>query len=132
MEQWAHPSDGQVTDAVTPVACMIRYGHMLLRIGWKVSDAEFIPMTFVCTTGMTESVYLSQSSKESLQRAGLVYADETREGAEFVRVCGRRMPLLETPERFAPANMLGLSALMALGLSLHSKGFSFTTQPPYF
>ena len=129
MEHWSHPCDGVLsTERVVP-RHLLQYGHLVLRISWKKGDDGFIPMTFVCATGMSEYVYLCADAKKCLKEAGLLHADDER---EFVRVCGGKMPVSSTPAQYAPANMLGLGALMQLGMTLHRTGFSFASEPPYF
>lgn len=106
-------------------------GHnncLIVRVCWKMSDTEFVPMSFVCITGAPLGLYLSTRAAKLLRSIKRLVEDET--GNEYVDVCGvGKVSAVPTPPGHGPLNILGLRALMSLGLNVDSGTFRFNNEP---
>ena len=97
------------------------HGHnnrLIVRVCWKISNEEYIPVSFVCDTGAPMGMYLSDKCIGLLRQYNRVQEDET--GNEYANVCNVGKAAVEpTPPGHAPANIIGLRLLVKLGLALH-------------
>ena len=105
-----------------------RHRRLILRMRWKTSDGEYLPMSFVCDTSAPMHFYLSKIAIDKLKEIGRFSEDEDT-GSFFTEVeteNGRKKAiLLEVPSIHDPANIMGFSMLLKLGLTLGTKTFEF-------
>jgi hypothetical protein len=109
--------------------------RLFLRISWK-SAKGYLPMTFMVDTTNPTSVSFCPEGMEGMLDNGFGLVDKSL-GYKYVHVHHG-----ESGEDFFPArmhfsqvksvNILGLRALMKLGLHVDSKGFRFDHEIPWF
>ena len=139
----AHPLDYVVSrDPILPEYIYHhkgRHRRLIFRVSWKTQDSTFIPMSFVCDTGAPYFLYLSDQARDAMGKAGIIKEDE--KGDEFVTIKtdnaeGEATAFVagieDTPDSHKPANLIGLSLLLKLGLQLKSSTFTFTHQIKHF
>jgi hypothetical protein len=134
-----HPEDFKPLSSPLPVNAFYhedgKNRKLHMRVSFKVSDTLFIPMSFVLDTGAPMYFYLSCKARELLKAYGLVFKDETdverlnihyklKDGTE------RRFgaPIEVTSDSKDPANIMGLSTLMRLGLQINQDEVKFGNQ----
>lgn len=129
-----HRQDGVVVDhAIQPEFVRHRRAHhhrLLLRVSFKLENDKFVSFTFVCDTGAPDSFYLSPATDRILADGGRRVEDEA--GNTYIDILGSRAATRETPRTHQPANIIGLTLLERMGLSLDIEGFRFTQQFEYF
>jgi hypothetical protein len=122
-----HPEDGlPIERAIEPEFIRHRRAHhhrLLLRVSFKLVNGKFAAFTFVCDTGAPDSFYLSPETDKILTDGGRRIEDEA--GNTYIEILGKRAATRETPRTHQPGNIIGLSLLERLGLSVESEGFSF-------
>jgi hypothetical protein len=121
-----HPKD--LIETFEPVRELIlhkrpQHNRLILRMSFRVDDV-FIPVSFVCDTGLPDSFYLCEEARRS--RIGeLIQTDELDN--EFIRVNGKAFIVLDSPS----GNSLGLKTLLYFGLTLTETGFDFSNLPSH-
>lgn len=122
-----HPEDGITADtAIEPEFIRHRRAHhhrLLLRASFKLANDKFVAFTFVCDTGAPDSFYLSPETDKILSDGGRRVEDEA--GNTYIEVLGKRAATRETPRTHQPGNIIGLTLLERLGLSVEIGEFSF-------
>lgn len=97
------------------------HNRLIIRICWKVSDSEYMPMSFVCDTGAPMGFYLCNEAIALLKRYRRIIEDET--GTEYAYIHDVGKAAVEpTPPSHAPGNIIGLRVLIKLRLSLNADG----------
>jgi hypothetical protein len=128
-----HPEDAVVTEqAMAPVLTRHKRAHhhrLILRVSFKLQDGKFVAFSFVCDTGAPDSIYLSPETDDILFRGGRRIEDDA--GNTYINILGRRAATRETPRTHQPANIIGLTLLEHLGLSLED-GFTFKKSFEFF
>ena len=126
-----HPND--YTGVSKPFAEYIphfsgRNSHLIVRMCWEKSEAEYVPMSFVCDTGAPMGLYLSSIALCLLRSIGRVLEDES--GCEYVEIRHvGKASIHPAPPGYAPANILGLRVIMKLGLNVGNGTFVFKYAP---
>lgn len=109
-------------------------GHnnrLIVRVCWRKSDKEFIPMSLFCDTGAPMGLYLSTKAISLLRSIERIVEDET--GNEYVEIFGIGKASIEpTPPGHAPANIIGLRVIMKLELSTGKGSFRFNNTSEYW
>ena len=128
-----HPEDLVVADR--PIAPEYVYhnggfGHLriLWRAAWCTPAGRFVPVTFVVDTGAPLPVYLSVAAYGALRDCGVLCRDSA--GEDYVSIFDRRYRVVETPPGHEPGNILGLRAIMDLGLCVNEEGSGFRFRCP--
>jgi hypothetical protein len=128
-----HPEDGVVVDgAIEPEFIRHKRAHhhrLLLRVSFRLANGKFAAFTFVCDTGAPDSFYLSSESDKLLADGGRRLEDEA--GNTYIEILGQRAATRETPRSHQPGNIIGLSLLERLGLSLEVGRFRFVQKFDY-
>lgn len=116
-----HPDDAVISSTpITEFIEHIRPHHhrLIVRISWWKSDAEFVPMTFVCDTGAPMGFYLSDEAWRVLESIGRIEEDD-RSGIFYIRIRDVGVAAVdETPAGHSPANIMGLTILRRVGLNI--------------
>ncbi|KAJ3221265.1 hypothetical protein HK099_003649 [Clydaea vesicula] len=122
----AHPNDYKpVNNFESSLIINDRYGkhkRLIARIAWKTQNGNFIPMSFVCDTGVPSSFYLSSKAIEILEEYSLLKLDD--KGVAYVTVhkdnSGQTFntTMEETPKVHKNANIVGLKVLLKIGLHI--------------
>ena len=138
-----HPEDYKVVSE--PFVEYISHfsGHnnrLIVRVCWKKSNTEFVPMSFVCDTDAPMGLYLSTKATSLLRSIKRTVEDET--GNEYVEIFGIGKASIEpTPPcarglgqkpGHAPANIIGLRVIMKLELSTGGGSFIFNNTSEYW
>ena len=93
------------------------YAHhyrLIVRVCWKLSNTEYMPVSFVCDTGAPTGLYLSDKAHKILTKYRRVLEDDA--GNVYANICGTGAAAVEpTPPGHAPANIIGLKLLLKLG-----------------
>lgn len=101
-----------------------RNNHLLVRCCWLKGDTEYVPMSFLCDTGAPMGLYLSTKALHLLRSIGRVIEDETGKECVEIRQVGK-VSIEPAPPGYAPANIIGLRAIMKLGLKIGNGAFLF-------
>lgn len=118
-EHMAHPDDYKNVEQ--PFTTYIPHFRLIVRACWKISDKQYLPMSFVCDTGAPMGFYLSALARNKLKSYNRIKEDET--GNEYVVLQDIGKAAVEpTPNGHAPANIVGLRVLTKLGLCLYPDG----------
>lgn len=130
-----HPEDGKVTETpITPEFIRHKRPHhhrLVLRASFKLpNNNKFVAFSFVCDTGVPGSFYLAPFADKILEDGGRSLEDEA--GNTYLTVLDKPAATQETPRSHQPANVIGLSMLEKLGLSVYPGGFSFEKKFEYF
>ena len=129
-----HPEDGILADnPVEPEFIRHKRPHhqsLLLRVSFKLANGKFAPFTFACDTGAPSSFYLSPETDKILAAGGRRLEDEA--GNTYIEVLERNASTRETPPTHQPGNILGLTMLGRLGLSVDDKSFCFKSKFAFF
>jgi predicted aspartyl protease len=129
----AHPDDGTI-QAEPIVPQYFRHSRrgrfrMLVRISVRLDETSFAPYTFVCDTGAPMHLYLSESARGALEKAGRIEYDEV--GSPIIEIGGRKAAVRVTPHTHQPANIMGMLMLERFGLQMSEGSFKFNTAPDY-
>ena len=123
----AHPDDYQLY--ANPVAHQfyfhkenMRHTRLIARLCWQSTEG-FTTISFVCDTGAPRYIYLGKTALKLLREIGRIKLDGA--GNEYIKILGRNVQIEDIPEYHEPANMIGLSLLMRLGLHVNEDTFSF-------
>jgi hypothetical protein len=115
-----HPDDYSVLKQPFIEYITNTYAHhyrLIIRACWKLSEDEYMPMSFVCDTGAPTALYLSEKAYKILSKHRRVLEDDA--GNVYANICGTGPAAVEpTPPGHAPANIIGLKLLLRLGLDL--------------
>jgi hypothetical protein len=102
------------------------------RVSWK-TPMGYLPMTFLCDTRAPGALYLNREGMWQLLKHHQLRFEENSTAPTIQLVLEpsgadslTSVPVLQTPTRYEPANLMGLSLLQRLGLSLSPSGASFT------
>jgi hypothetical protein len=129
-----HPEDGVIVDsAIIPDFIRHRRPHhhrLLFRVSFKLTNGKYVPFTFVCDTGAPGSFYLSPCTDHILGSGGRRLEDDA--GNTFMIILNYPAATKETPRTHQPGNIIGLTMLEKLGLSVDTTGFSFEEKFDYF
>ena len=135
-----HPDDYSTVDRPFVEYITNSYAHhyrLIVRVCWKISEKEYLPMSFVCDTGAPTALYLSNKGQRLLSKHKRVLEDDA--GNVYAVICDTGAAAVEpTPPGHAPANIIGLKLLLKLGLdldpdkSIHSSDFVFKRMPVAF
>ena len=94
---------------------------------------KFVPMTFIVDTGSTNFVSLSMRAIAILSRHERLEEDDF--GTKFIRTFfgGRRrvINIVDTEQRFEPANLIGLPLIRMLGLTYNATDAFFQADLPF-
>lgn len=131
---FAHPQDYEITDEPIPVEYIYhefhgRHPRLHLRCSIKLSDDEFLSVSFVLDTGAPK-FYLCDHLSHILTARGIREQDHDL-GMSFVTIFGRKYHAERTPDGHHPANIIGLKTLLRWRLRLHDEptfGFSFAKE----
>lgn len=135
-----HPEDYiSISEPISETHFHLKLHHsrLLLRHTFKLSETEFLPVTFVCDTGAPSSLYLCSRLKEILLRSGRIKIQEDTL-VEYIKVDGRKLIVMDTPSCHENVNIIGLNALMFFQLQINynfsekTPSFSFLSIPEYF
>ena len=131
----AHPDDYKPVDNPLPVTCLLhqKIGHwrLILRVSFRLKNGKYLPMSFVCDTGVPYDFYFSETALEQLIKGGRLKEDEIG-NAYLDNVVGRKAAVRETPYTHKPANILGLRMMLKLKFLLSETGFGFSEEFEYF
>ena len=134
----AHPDDYKPINTFDPQFVYHsyhgRHDRLIARVAWKVSDALFVPMSFVCDTGAPSHLYLSKEAYRVLEEYKRLLTDDR--GNQYVKIhldetTTFNANVEETPHMHKNANIIGLKALIQLHLILKDKSFSFNSNFVY-
>ncbi len=133
----SHPDDYiRVEECMTPTIIYNdgedKNERIIARFSWKSDDGKtYIPMSFICDTGATRHIFLSDAAFALLRVIRSIKKDEL--GTRYVVINGRKTALLPTPDSFQPANLIGLPLLSRFGLSIDkNKNVKFDDPPAFF
>ena len=133
-----HPDDLKPLPHPLPVIAFYHENgknrRLHLRVSFKVSDTLFVPLSFVLDTGAPMYFYLSRKARALLKTYGLVRTDETdveRLTIHYGENQQFRAPIEVIPNIHDPANIMGLSTLMRLGLQIRQDGIKFEQKFDY-
>jgi hypothetical protein len=110
----AHPDDFVVE--YFPHEGKNNHGRIIVRVCFQVSNG-YLPLSFVCDTGASHSLYLSPRSYGILNDAKRILKDKDL-CREYVQLSGMKASLCETPAQHQPANLIGIRLLAKLGLRM--------------
>ena len=131
-----HPDDFKPLTEPLPVSVFYHENgknrRLHMRVSFRVSDTLFLPMSFVLDTGAAMHFYLSRAARTLLKRCDLVVMDESDVERLTIHyklkdgtTCRFGAPIEVISDNNDPANIIGLSTLMRLGLQLSQNGISF-------
>ena len=134
-----HPLDYiPVTEPILPEQIVHKFSdgerRMIFRISWKVGKI-YIPMTFLLDFRYPH-LYVTYEAYELLVKHDLVskkgdefdcYSAKIHYGAQGEEIISVLCELSN-----GPANILGVRAILKLGLHLKDEGFSFDRNAPWF
>ena len=106
-------------------------GHnnrLLLRQSIKISDINYIPITFVCNTGATGLIYFNELSS-------LIFKDRIKYddfGTAYLIINDKNFPIRKTQEPHQDCNVIGIKALGKFELWMRDREFGFNNLPEYF
>jgi hypothetical protein len=103
-------------------------GHhrLLFRICFQLADSNFVPMTFLCNTGLPSHFYFSPEAFQVLEEGGRILEDELESYVliENEKIAAKKSPISQ--------NIMGLLMLERLGLNLSVNKYSFSDSPEFF
>ena len=126
-----HPEDYISTKE--PVQELI-YHHMpdhnrlIVRMSFKISSKNFIPVTFICDTGAPSFIYINSVTRRLIK--SIILKDEIDN--EYLKINEKRMGIKPSPTNHPDVNIIGLRALSQFQLFLNADEFSFNNLPDYF
>lgn len=82
-------------------------------------------MTFMCTTGTSGPILLSENALNCLHSKGLISENERGEPVVKIHKDSNQTFTAVVQQSLSDANVLGLAALSQLGLNTSEDGFSF-------
>ncbi|CAB9525589.1 expressed unknown protein [Seminavis robusta] len=131
----AHPDDYKPIESPLPKTCLLhqKIGHwrLILRISFLLANGKYLPISFICDTGVPYDFYFSELAVEKLTAGGRVKEDDIG-NAYLDNIVGRKAAVRETPYTHKPGNILGLRMMLKLGCKLTESGFEFTESFEYF
>lgn len=104
--------------------------RLIVRVCWRMSNTEFMPVSFVVDIGAPMGLYLSEKAYSELERVGRIRHDQFGRYAEIPGI-GRAAVRL-TPPGHVPANIVGLVLITELGLTIGPgiwQGFKIINAP---
>ncbi len=131
-----HPEDYiLVPDPIVAEYILHDKKRLFLRISWKTATG-YLPMTFMVDTTHPNAMSFCPEGMDAIRNSGLRYIDESL-GYPYVRIHSRGVeePFFETEMKYSQVksvNILGLPALMKLGLHVDSRGIRFDDSIPWF
>jgi hypothetical protein len=131
-----HPADYiLVPDPIIPEYILHDKRRLFLRISWKTATG-YLPVTFMVDTTHPNAMSFCPEGMRAICNSGIRYIDESL-GYLYVRIhCGgAEGHFFETEMKHSQeksVNILGLPALMKLGLHVDSRGFRFDDSIPWF
>jgi hypothetical protein len=124
----AHPDDYKPIDAPLPVTCLLHQKmgrcRLILQVSFRLTDGTYLPMSFVCHTGVSHDVYFSDMAMHELTK-GRRLKDDDIGNTYLDNIVGRKAAVRETPYTHKPANILGLKMMLKLGAKLTETGLNF-------
>ncbi|KAL3134786.1 hypothetical protein ABBQ32_007771 [Trebouxia sp. C0010 RCD-2024] len=129
----AHPADYKETSE--PIEPHFLYHdrpahfRLLLRASFRLASNLYIPMTFLCDTGVPGGFYFSHDAMTVFTNAKRVMQSDLYH--PYIQTCAGSIPVSEAQQLHQPANLLGLHALRKYGLMLAEKP-SFAKPFNYF
>lgn len=90
--------------------------RLLLRASVALSDKSFLPMTFVCNTAFPGGFYFSERAMGILSNSDTNRMKEHDLGSVYLQTGDGKFAVTDTPQRYQPANVLGLRVLEKYGL----------------
>jgi hypothetical protein len=132
----AHPSDYLLTNnpVITEFIFHRKQYHnrLIIRISWKVGDL-YVPISFVLDTGAPNGFYLSEQARKCLlPRIEMDDLDNEYIVIKNTENKSKKIIVSPVPSNHAPANIMGLKALMFFGLVLREDSISFLYLPEFF
>lgn len=126
-----HPDDYKVTNK--PVVeliyhQLIDHNRLILRISFKISEDMFIPITFICDTGVPGFIYINTLTRRLINSR--IQQDILENN--FVKVGEKYFQVKPSPSNHPDTNIIGLRMLSHLGLTVDIDNFSFSRLPEYF
>lgn len=94
-----------------------------------------ISMSFICDTGASRHMYLSDQAYNLLSSEGRIKQDDLGTKYAQIQMNGitKNVAVLSTPDVYQPANLLGLPILILFGMSLGNEiPFGFSDFPDFF
>lgn len=101
------------------------YNRMFLKILIKILSNVFIPLTFICDTGVSMFIYLTELLKRLI--SGRIKMCKTK----YILVNYRKMIVSISSPLYSDTNVLGLRALSRFSLHLTDNYFEFNNFPNY-
>ena len=130
-----HPNDYKITSYFDPIFLMHerhgRHQRLIVRSPWRLPDATYTSMSFVCDTGAPKSLYLSVEAREFLSRHKMLKSDES--GSTYVecKLSGDTVSKVaydETPQAHKSANIIGLSLVKRLTMHVYFSRSEFNSE----
>lgn len=95
--------------------------RLIFRASWKIDSESYMPMSFIVDTGSVKPLYFSQEALLALDQFGRLIECDLHSYVKF-HYGDSNFDFTYAP---APCNIIGLTALQQLGLSVSRNGFSF-------
>ncbi|KAJ7461465.1 hypothetical protein FB451DRAFT_1371204 [Mycena latifolia] len=131
-EAGQHPDDYKILSAPLKPELFIKDGgRMWYRISIKISDAQYMPMSFLVVSGAPDALYLSSNTMEVLVKHKRVQGlDSCRASMRLKN--GLVIPVSEIPETHKPINLLGYWLIQKFGLDLNEERCRWAEELEYW
>ena len=127
-----HPDDYMpLRDPISELIFHRRTDHsrLFLRICIKITDTNYIPITFVLDTGAPSQLYINDLTRR-LIRDRIKYNSDT--GIDFLKINKKTFIVKPSPEHHPDVNIIGLLGLSNFEFYLSGGEFGFHNLPDYF
>ena len=106
------------------------HNRLILRICFKMTNNVYIPFTFILDTGALSQLYINDITRRLIKKR--IEIDKETD-IKYVRICGKRMTVKQSPDNHPDTNILGLMALFHFGFQFTEDGdFNFLNLPEFF
>ncbi|CAF1606735.1 unnamed protein product, partial [Didymodactylos carnosus] len=129
-EELCHPKDYIISDKPIPFEGIMHCGglhhRLIARLSVKLSEKEYLPLSFLVDTGAGHYLYFCKKARTILYDKKVLL----KNGAEndYIKTQGKFIPWQSTPHTFEPANSIGLGLIFqwnGLVLNFKESIFSF-------
>jgi len=127
-----HPDDYKVfNQPITKLIYHLRTNHnrLILRLSFKISENEFVPVTFICDTGAPSFIYINERTRSLIEHS--IMRDDMENEFIVIGEDKKRIPLGSSPSNHPDVNIIGIRLLSYLGLFLEDDRFGFSRLIPY-
>ena len=125
-----HPDDYKSNEnPIQELIYHIRTNHnrLICHISVRISENQYIPLTFVCDTGAPMFLYINEITRRLICKR--IKLDDSEN--EIIIVNGKKMTINDSPSNHKDVNIMGIRALSWFGLYLDKNTFGFTELPDY-